>query len=230
MCPEATVSGAEKDYRRRVLRRARRCNLAIAEDVAVRLAAYLELLELWNRRMNLTALDDPDAAVDRLILEPLVAARHVAPTATVIDIGSGGGSPAIPLKIAVPGIALTMIEVKVRKGAFLREAVRHLGLDGVTVHVARYEELLATPSMHESTDVVTVRAVRVEASVLSGLQAFLRIGGQLLWFRGQGQADLDRLPFPLVAEADEPLVESLRSRLVRLRRVAHGSSQPLVRV
>jgi 16S rRNA (guanine527-N7)-methyltransferase len=220
------VTTAEKDYRRRLLRRARRCNVAVGDEAANRLSAYLDLLTVWNRRMNLTALDDPDAAVDRLILEPLIAARHVPQGAIVIDIGSGGGSPAIPLKIAVPSIALTMIESKVRKGAFLREAVRHLELSRVSVEVRRYEELLARPEMHESTDVVSVRAVRVEPSVLMSLQAFLRVGGQVLWFRGQGQVDLERLPFPLVAESDEPLVESLRSRLVRLRRVGIDAMQP----
>jgi 16S rRNA (guanine527-N7)-methyltransferase len=224
------MTTAEKDYRRRLLRRARRCNVAVAEEVADRLAAYLDLLTVWNRRMNLTALDDPDAAVDRLILEPLLAARHVPPGAITIDIGSGGGSPAIPLKIAVPGIALTMVESKVRKGAFLREAIRQLGLTRTAVEVRRYEELLARPEIHESSDIVSVRAVRVETSVLMSLQAFLRPGGQVLWFRGQGTVDLERLPFPLVAEADEPLVESLRSRLVRLRRVGIEAVQPGGRV
>jgi 16S rRNA (guanine527-N7)-methyltransferase len=213
------VTTAEKDYRRRLLRRARRCNLTISSATADRLVGYLDLLSLWNQRMNLTALDDPDGVVDRLILEPLLAARGVAPESVVIDIGSGGGSPAIPLKIAVPSIALTMVESKVRKGAFLREAVRQLGLERVNVEVRRFEELLARPNMHESADVVTVRAVRVEPSVLGNLQAFLKEGGRVLWFMGPGLANLDRLPYPLIAESDEPLVESLRSRLVTLRRV-----------
>jgi 16S rRNA (guanine527-N7)-methyltransferase len=210
------VTAAEKDYRRRLVRRARRCNITLAPDVADRLSAYLELLAVWNRRINLTALDDPDAAVDRLILEPLLAAKHVPSTGSVIDIGSGGGSPAIPLKIVSPGIAL-------------REAVRQLQLDKVNVEVRRFEELLASPEMHESMDVVTVRAVRVQPSVLMGLQALLRVGGQILLFRGPGQPGTDRLPFPLVAESDEPLVEALRSRLLRLRRVPVDADQPLAR-
>ncbi len=213
------MTTAEKDYRRRLLRRAKRCNLTISGATADRLVGYLELLAVWNQRMNLTALDDPDGAVDRLVLEPLLAARGVAAESVVVDIGSGGGSPAIPLKIAVPSISLTMVESKVRKGAFLREAVRQLGLDRVSVEVRRFEELLSRPEMHEAADVVTVRAVRVESSVLSNLQAFLKEGGRLLWFVGQGSANLDRLPYPLVAESDEPLVKSLRSRLVTLRRL-----------
>jgi 16S rRNA (guanine527-N7)-methyltransferase len=213
------VTTAEKDYRRRLMRRARRCNLTLPSATADRLVAYLDLLSHWNERMNLTALDDPDAVIDRLILGPALASRHVDGGQSVIDIGSGGGSPAIPLKIMLPGIALTMVESKVRKGAFLREVVRTLELDRCQVEVRRFEELLARPELHESMDVLTVRAVRVEPSVLSNLQAFLRNGGRMLWFMSGGSASLDRLPFPLVAESDEPLVESLRSRLITLRRV-----------
>ncbi len=68
-----------------------------------------------------------------------------------MDVGSGGGSPAIPLKLAVPRLRLTMVEAKARKSAFLREAVRHLGLEQRSVETARYEELLARPDLHEAT-------------------------------------------------------------------------------
>ena len=117
-------------------------NLSIPTELADALLAYLELLALWNSKINLTALDDPDAAIDRLILEPLLAARHVPEGASVIDIGSGGGSPAIPLKLAAPRIKLWMVESKTRKSAFLREAIRQLDLRECFVETRRYEELL----------------------------------------------------------------------------------------
>ncbi len=134
-------------------------NLSIPAELADALLAYLELLALWNSKINLTALDDPDAAIDRLILEPLLAARHVPEGASVIDIGSGGGSPAIPLKLAAPRIKLWMVESKTRKSAFLREAIRQLDLRESFVETKRYEELLTEPTLHESMDVVTIRAV-----------------------------------------------------------------------
>ena len=93
------MTTADKGYRRRVTRRARKANIALSDEVADRLAGYLDLLTIWNRRINLTSLEEPDTAVDRLVLEPMLAARFVPPASTVLDIGSGGGSPAIPLKI-----------------------------------------------------------------------------------------------------------------------------------
>jgi 16S rRNA (guanine527-N7)-methyltransferase len=209
-----------QDRRRRLARRARRVNLSIPTELADALLAYLELLALWNSKINLTALDDPDSAIDRLILEPLLAARHLPEGASVIDIGSGGGSPAIPLKLAAPRIKLWMVESKTRKSAFLREAIRQLDLRESFVETKRYEELLSLPTLHESMDVVTIRAVRVEPATLLGLQAFLRPGGQLFLFRASGDGGLDYIPPPMKLEAEEPLVESLRSRLFRIQKVA----------
>jgi 16S rRNA (guanine527-N7)-methyltransferase len=212
-------SEASQDQKRRLLRRARKENVSLPGDLADALLAYLELLALWNRKINLTALDDPDAAIDRLILEPLIAAKHLPPEAAVIDIGSGGGSPAIPLKLAVPKLRLWMVESKVRKSAFLREAIRQLDLRETFVETRRYEEMLSLPAMHESMDVVTIRAVKVETATLIGLQAFVKQEGQILLFRGQGDGGFEHLPPPLKFESEEPLVEALRSRLVKIRKV-----------
>ena len=118
-----------RDFRARLERRAKRVGLTVSVELAERLGAYVELLSRWNKRMNLTALDERDEAIDRLLIEPLVAVKYLpARSAAVLDIGSGGGSPAIPMKLAASGIALRMVEAKTRKAAFLREAIRQLNL------------------------------------------------------------------------------------------------------
>src|SRR3954454_18706272 len=104
---------AARDFRTRLSRRASRVGVAVPDDLGSRLAIYYELLERWNRKINLTALEDPDVAIDRLILEPLIAAKYL-PAHTdairLIDIGSGGGSPALPLALAAgPRLSLTMV-------------------------------------------------------------------------------------------------------------------------
>ncbi len=117
-------------------------------------------------------------------------------------------------------MALRMVESKTRKSAFLREVVRQLSLDSAEVETARAEELLTRPELHESQDLVTVRAVRVELKLLVKLQAFLRTGGRILMFRsGSGAEVPPSVAPPLVYEATYPLVESLRSRLVVLRKM-----------
>lgn len=209
---------APRDLRTRLSRRAARAGVFLADDLADRLVAYYELLDRWNRKINLTALDDPDEAVDRLLLEPILAARHLPRTdGRMMDIGSGGGSPAIPMKLAAsPSASLTMVEVKARKSAFLREAIRVLELQHTSVETSRYEELLARPELHDAFDVISVRAVKVELRTLLTLQAFLKVGGSLFMFRGpSGPAQPDTVPM-LTWSATYPLVDTLQSRLTIL--------------
>ena len=82
-----------------------RAGLTLEDERWTRLAAYVALLFRWNEHVNLTALDSGDRGLERLVIEPLLAARHVpAGARSMVDIGSGGGSPAIPMKIARPGL------------------------------------------------------------------------------------------------------------------------------
>lgn len=145
---------------------------------------YYQLLQHWNRRINLTALaldGFPDAAIDRLIVEPVVASRLMPRSpGNWFDLGSGGGSPAVPLRILQPGLNLTMVESKERKGAFLREVVRQLHLERVRVLVDRIENLPDTE--RDSADFVTIRAVRLDDSLLKSVGQLLTGAGHILAF------------------------------------------------
>lgn len=205
---------APRDLRTRLVGRASRAGLFLPADLVDSLVAYYELLAKWNRKINLTALDDPDAAVDRLLLEPVAAARHIpAMDIRLIDVGSGGGSPAIPLALAARVTALTMVEVKARKSAFLREAIRVLSLPCAVVETARFEELVWRPELHRTLDVLSIRAVRIEMPTLNVLQGFLRPGGRLLMFRGPGGPVEPPTGAGFRWVETVPLIDSLQSRL-----------------
>jgi 16S rRNA (guanine527-N7)-methyltransferase len=211
---------AARDFRTRLVKRARKAGVFLPDDLVEQLSGYYELLDRWNRKINLTALDNADEAIDRLVLEPIVAARQLpSPTANLMDIGSGGGSPAIPMKLCAPSIQLTMVEAKARKSAFLREAVRVLRLERAIVETARYEELLARPDLHETFDVLSLRAVRVEVRTLFTLQAFVKRGGLLFLFRGPSGPDVPDVVPPLRWVTTVPLIETLQSRLTLLQKV-----------
>jgi 16S rRNA (guanine527-N7)-methyltransferase len=212
-----------REFKDRLQRRAKRAGVSVEPALMTRLETYYRLLATWNQKINLTALnldEASDEVFDRLLIEPLAAARFVPQAAQkVMDIGTGGGSPAIPFALAAPGLSLLMVEAKTRKSVFLREAIRALGMSAADVATARFEQLLARPDLHEAHDLVTIRAVRIESRVLLGLQAFLRPGGQLFLFRGPITADpAHAAPPPLAWKATYPLIESLRSRLVVLEK------------
>lgn len=187
------------------------------------LEGYLEHLTRWNRKINLTALPlEPlsDDAVDRLIVEPLAAAVSVAAADRVaIDIGSGGGSPAVPLRLVCPHLRMVMVESKVRKTAFLREIIRQLALENTSVENSRVEELLLRPDLHEVADIVTIRAVRAEPKLWSAIQAFLRPGGRVLWFgSGREPAKQQSLIIPFALKSESVLCGSTGSRLTILEK------------
>lgn len=213
-----------RELRERIRKRAKRAGSDPSPELVDKLERYFALLTKWNAKINLTSFNldqpGPDEAIDRLLIEPIIAARHVSDVARkAVDIGSGGGSPGIPLLLAAPQLTLRMVESKTRKAVFLREALRELELDRASVETSRFEELLTRPELHEGLDLVTVRAVRVEPRTLVGLQAFLKPEGQLFLFRGPGGTDhTDAQTVPMSWVATYPLVESLRSRLVVLKK------------
>ena len=209
--------------REKLAKRAKKVGLVLSDGVISDLGCYFALLRKWNQKVSLTSLpldELGDEAIDRLLVEPLVAAKYLTSlTATVMDVGSGGGSPAIPMKLVARGISLRMVESKTRKAAFLREAVRRLGLDQTLVDAARFEELLARPELGEAMDIVTMRAVRVERQTLMGLQAFLKPGGRLFLFRtgnfrtGNMAGESELATAPLAFEVTHSLLPHLDSRL-----------------
>ena len=218
-----------REFQDRLTRRARRAGVTLGSPLGTRLEAYFRLLATWNEKINLTGMDlsEPTPeALDRLLIEPLVAAKH-APQGTVrmVDIGSGGGSPASPFALAVPA-KLLMVESKTRKSVFLKEALRALEMTDAEVLTSRFETLLTRPELHEAHDLLTIRAVRVESRVLMSLQAFVKPGGHLFLFRSTSGDAPETITPPLSWVATFPLVEPLRSRLVVLqkRNVSRGTA------
>lgn len=154
-----------------------------------RFGRYLAILLDANTRMNLTAITSPDDAwfkhiLDSLTLLPVLADLPESPR--IIDIGSGGGAPAIPLAIAMPGARFTLIEATTKKADFLRAAADALGLANVEVVNNRAESIGAHPSLLRAQfDAVTARAVG-RLAILSELTVPLaKVGGIIALIKGQ---------------------------------------------
>ena len=169
-----------------LVRRAEEVGVALSTVQVNQLMRYFELLRRWNPRINLTSLTLDALSpgqFDRLLVEPIAAAAFVPETAKVwLDLGSGGGSPAVPLKVVRPSCRLSMVEAKSRKCAFLREVVRTLPLDQAEVHQMRIEEL--PDSLLGSVHLLTLRAVRLDEAVSDVCARLLTKSGRLLLFGG----------------------------------------------
>ena len=154
---------------------------------------YLTELKKWNQKINLTAIREERDIIIKHVLDSLSYIRGFVPGPglKLIDMGSGAGFPALPIKIAYSGIAVTLVESVQKKAAFLRHVVRTLKLEGVEVVDKRTEEL-SDPYL-AAYDVVTARAFSEMSSALKTGRHFLRNGGHLVLSRGPQESVTDEI-------------------------------------
>jgi 16S rRNA (guanine527-N7)-methyltransferase len=197
----------------RLAARSSEVGIRIPADLAEQLVVYYDLLERWNRKINLTSLTNTDDALDRLLLEPVAAAAGLQRSPRMIDLGSGGGSPAIPLALALAAPLLVMIESRSRKAAFLREAARELGLSAV-VETARFEDVARRSEYANAMDLVSMRAVRADSPTLAVAGSFLKPLGVLALFGSAGAGPPADIPGLLVWSKGIPLLPHAELQLL----------------
>lgn len=159
----------------------------VSDEQIEQIQRYMALLMKWNDAMNLTAIHDPLEILYRHFCESMFGATLLPVGGRrLADVGSGGGFPGLPLKIARPELEVCLIDSNVKKATFLAEAVRELGLLGARVLVSRYEEL---DEEIAPLDIACSRAVG-EIPQFLAWAASERIGAQtvMLWIGGR---DLD---------------------------------------
>jgi len=148
-------------------------------------SAHAAELIKWNRTINLTTITDPIEVASHHFLDSLVPARFMPPLAAMLDIGSGGGFPGIPLKVLLPELSVTLIDASRKKVSFLKHVIRTLKLDDIEALHIRAEDLADRPSYINRFDVVVSRA-------LTSLEFFVRLalpllacGGLIMALKGQ---------------------------------------------
>jgi 16S rRNA (guanine527-N7)-methyltransferase len=166
-----------------------------------RILTYIDMLQRWNARINLTAIRSEEEIATRHFGESLFAARHLFPITAhveadasvrqpvrgseirVADLGSGAGFPGLPIKLWAPEISLTLIESNKKKAAFLREVARVLALTDINIQNARAEDL----NPNQAFDLVTLRAVERFVAILPTAASLVVRGGRLALLIGSSQ-------------------------------------------
>jgi 16S rRNA (guanine527-N7)-methyltransferase len=144
------------------------------------LQRYAELLLEWNRSVNLTGARTREEVATQIADAQELQAISWQGLERVIDIGSGGGLPAVPLAIGLPSIQFTLLEANRRKCAFLEFVAGTLGLRNITVAPGRAEELGHHPALREGFDRAISRAAARPAVLLELALPFVRTGGDLV--------------------------------------------------
>ncbi len=162
------------------------------DDAAVgRFSTYLSLLQAWGRKINLTTRLEAKEIVIYHFLDSLAGVRLISrsPGSQVVDLGSGAGLPALPLKFALSGLRLTLIESVRKKVAFCQEVIRATGISDTVAAWGRGEDLCARDEHRQAYDLAVSRALGPSAEVAALAFPFLAPGGRVLLYKGEPELE-----------------------------------------
>jgi 16S rRNA (guanine527-N7)-methyltransferase len=143
---------------------------------------YYESVIDYNKYVNLTSITDKIDFIEKHFLDSLAGAEFLKADASFIDVGSGAGFPALPLKLVRPDLSVTLLDSLNKRIAFLRQAVSVLRLKNVTPLHARAEDAARTP-LRESFDACTARAVAALPVLIEYASPFVRPGGIFIAYK-----------------------------------------------
>jgi 16S rRNA (guanine527-N7)-methyltransferase len=170
--------------------------IGLSDSTLQALAQYLDALLDANERVNLTAIRQRDAAWHRLIIDSLTVLPGVDQLEAgshVIDVGSGGGLPGIPLAIARPALNVTLLESTGKKVRLLNEFIASLSLGNCVATQQRAETLGHDPAHREQYDAAVSRAIGDVSAVLEYSLPLVRMGGRVLAMKGpKVEQELDK--------------------------------------
>jgi len=150
---------------------------------------YYSLLIEYNKKFNLTAITEREEVINKHFVDSSLSCGKVCGQ-TLLDVGSGGGFPAIPLKIMNDNLSVTMLEATGKKCEFLKTVVKELGLTNVTVINGRAEDIAKDERYREKFDCVTARAVARLNTLLEYCMAFVKVGGSFVALKGDVEVEL----------------------------------------
>ncbi len=148
------------------------------------MVAHARQLQLWNAKMNLTAITDIRLVADKHFVDALAAVRYLERPARIMDMGSGAGFPAIPMKVICPDLNVTMVDAVRKKVSFLNHVVRTLTLDNISALHARVEDLASDPGHFQLYDGVTARGFANLGKLARLAAPMLAPGGRIYALKG----------------------------------------------
>lgn len=181
----------------------------VSSDDAEKLAAFAEFLKAENEKYNLTAIADDAEIAEKHFADSLAASDLIPENASVADIGSGAGFPAIPLSVTRKDLKITAIESVGKKARFIETASRNLGIGNLNVENIRIEDL-AHGAGRSAFDCVTARAVAPLATLLEYAVPLLKTGGIFIAYKGR-RADEE-------VKAAEPAARVFHAKIEKVSR------------
>jgi 16S rRNA (guanine527-N7)-methyltransferase len=176
---------------KRISEGAAQMGLSLGKEQLKLLGRHVDLLLKWNKSINLTAITDPDEVAEKHVLDSL-AVVPVLPSGSLLDAGTGGGFPGIPVAIARPELEVTLVDSVQKKVAFLKSALAELRLPKVRAQAARLE---GNPSREDLPRVhaAVARAFAAPAQWLTLAEQYVLPGGVAICMLGPADEVPDRV-------------------------------------
>lgn len=189
------------------------------EDKFIR---YYEFLISENAKFNITAITDKREVILKHFIDSSVGIKLISGknNLTLIDIGSGGGFPAVPIKILRPDIKITMVESTGKKCNFLKSLCEKLELNNIEVLCKRAEDIAKDINYREKFDYVTARAVAYLPTLLEYCLPFVKVNGKFIAYKGDAKEELKESKNALeilggrIEKTDEFLLEGARRNVI----------------
>ena len=154
----------------------------------------------WNKKINITSITDPFEIAIKHFLDSLAAAPLIPPGETLLDVGSGGGFPGIPLKVLIPSLTVTLVDASRKKVSFLKHVIRELTLDNINALHCRVEDLAADPTYTNKFDIIISRALTSLESFVNKALPLMTRQCYLIAMKGKvEQKELDDLQSNVLA-------------------------------
>lgn len=163
--------------------------LPLDPEVQHRLLVFQQELLSWNRKFNLTAICDPQQSVEKHLIDSLTVYPYLQGSERLLDLGSGAGLPAIPLKIARPNLQIVSLDAQEKKIMFQRHVARRLGFKNFLAIHGRIETLAEEPAHRHQYEVVIARALASLDRLLAWAQPFVATGGRFIAMKGKGDTE-----------------------------------------
>jgi len=196
----------------------KKVGISVPNHVQEQLLAYYRLVRERNKALGLTSLTRAEDILQDLFLDSLSLLPYLNRDGhqRLLDIGTGGGFPGLPLKIVRPDLELTLLDSSRKKLGFCQLVALSLGLSGVTVLEGRAEELAHRPGQRESFDLVCFKALAPLRVLVEYGMPFLKTGGRLVAYKGEKAATE-------ITEASSAL-RHLNARYVEARPAGRGGT------
>ena len=173
-----------EEFKEKLTEKLRKIQIDISDIQIKQFYDYMNLLIEWNKKINLTAIIEPDEIILKHFIDSLTINNEIKKGDKIADIGTGAGFPGIPIKILNPENEVVLIDSLNKRLIFLDEVINKLGLKNISTVHARAEEIGHNKMYREQFDIVTSRAVAKLNVLLEYMKPLTKIGGKCICLKG----------------------------------------------